>query len=76
MRKIMLTCFKHNPEADQFFKATMKYERDETNLEDDIYEQADYEILSKFNKRKLAREQAEEAAAENSSSVANATVKA
>ena len=75
MRKIMLTCFKHNPEADKFFKATMRYERDETNLEDDIYEQADYEILSKFNKKKIAREQKAEAeaaaAAENSSSVAN-----
>ena len=46
----------------------MKYERDETNLEDDVYEQADYEILSKFNKKKIAREEAEE----NSSAVANA----
>ena len=54
----------------------MKYERDETNYEDDVYEQADYEILSKFNKKKLAREEAEEAAkgkisGENSSAVAN-----
>merc|ERR1712018_854356 len=62
MRKIMLTCFKHNPLAHKFFKGAMKYERDETNYEDDVYEQADYEILSKFNKKKLAREEAEEAA--------------
>merc|ERR1712018_121207 len=68
MRKIMLTCFKHNPLAHKFFKGNLKYERDETNLEDDVYEQADYEILSKFNKKKIAREEAEE----NSSSVANA----
>jgi len=68
MRKIMLTCFKHNPLAHKFFKGNLKYERDETNLEDDVYEQADYEILSKFNKKKIAREEAEE----NSSAVANA----
>ena len=44
----------------------MKYDRDETNYEDDVYEQADYEILSKFNKKKLAREEAEKPkAAEN-----------
>jgi len=74
MRKIMLTCFKHNPLAYKFFKGAMKYERDETNYEDDVYEQADYEILSKFNKKKLAREEAEEAKekGENSSAVANA----
>ena len=52
----------------------MKYDRDETNYEDDVYEQADYEILSKFNKKKLAREEAEESKdkGENSSAVANA----
>ena len=59
MRKIMLTVFKHNPEADKFFKNTMKYEIDETCPIDDVVEQYDYEILSKFNKRKLAREAAE-----------------
>jgi len=56
MRKIMLTVFKHNPEAENFFKKTMKYEIDETCPIDDVVEQYDYEILSKFNKRKLARE--------------------
>lgn len=67
MRKIMLTVFKHNDEATAFFKKAMKFELDETNPEDDVYEQFDYQILSKFNKRKLAREAQEE----NSSAVAN-----
>ena len=56
MRKIMLTVLKHNPDAEIFFKKTMKYEIDETCPIDDVVEQYDYEILSKFNKRKLARE--------------------
>jgi GNAT superfamily N-acetyltransferase len=60
MRKIMLTAFKHNPDAKRFFKETMKFEIDETCPLDDVYEQFDYEILSKFNKRKLAREAVEE----------------
>merc|ERR1712150_416695 len=60
MRKIMLTCFKHNPAAQKFFKTALKYEIDETCPIDDVYEQNDYEIVSKFNKRKLAKEQAEE----------------
>ena len=66
MRKIMLTCFKHNLAALEFFKGAMKYERDETIYEDGVRGQADYEILSKFNKKKLAREEAEKPkAAEN-----------
>merc|ERR1712079_697074 len=60
MRKIMLTCFKHNPAAQKFFKGALKYEIDETCPTDDVYEQHDYEIVSKFNKRKLAKERAEE----------------
>jgi len=60
MRKIMLTCFKHNPAAQKFFKGALKYEIDETCPGDDVYEQHDYEIVSKFNKRKLAKERAEE----------------
>jgi len=59
MRKIMLTCFKHNPAAQKFFKGSLKYEIDETCPEDDVYEQNDYEIISKFNKRKLAKEKTE-----------------
>lgn len=60
MRKIMLTCFKHNPAAQKFFKGALKYEIDETCPTDDVYEQFDYEIISKFNKRKIAKESAEE----------------
>ena len=45
------------------------------DLPDDVYEQYDYQILSKFNKRKLVREA--KAASENSSLPANtATSKA
>ena len=69
MRKIMLTVFKHNPEARNFFMDCLKFELDETNPVDDVYEQFDYQIVSKFNKRKLAREA--KAEGENSSGVAN-----
>ena len=44
MRKIMLTCFKHNPAAQKFFKGSLKYEIDETCPTDDVYEQFDYEV--------------------------------
>ena len=50
MRKIMLTCFKHNPAAQKFFKGALKYEIDETCPVDDVYEQNDYEV-SKNNHR-------------------------
>jgi len=72
MRKIMVTLFKHNPAAQKFFKEALKYEIDETCPVDDVYEQYDYQIVSKFNKRKLAREAAAEAAAENSAKPATA----
>ncbi|TRY79190.1 hypothetical protein TCAL_07370 [Tigriopus californicus] len=65
MRKIMLTAFKHNKEANQFFKGALKYEIDETCPLDDVHEQFDYEILSKFNKKKLAREAKELSEQEN-----------
>jgi hypothetical protein len=39
MRKIMLTVFKHNPHAQKFFRTVMKFEIDETNPYDDVYEQ-------------------------------------
>ena len=58
MRKIMLTVLKHNPDAQKFFKSMMKFEIDETCPINDVYEQFDYEILSKMNKRKLALEAA------------------
>jgi len=73
MRKIMLTAFKHNHDASKFFKKMMKYEIDETNPVDHVDEMAagikeyDYEILSKFNKRKIAREEAEDAVNEMNS---------
>jgi len=67
LRKIMLTCFKHNPAAQKFFKTALKYEIDETCPIDDVYEQHDYEIVSKFNKRKLAKERAEEMSISNKS---------
>jgi len=67
MRKIMLTVLKHNESATKFFKSHMKFEIDETNPAEDVQwnekyndiEQIDYEILSKFNKRKLMRESTE-----------------
>ena len=40
----MLTCFKHNPAAQKFFKGALKYEIDETCPGDDVYEQHDYEV--------------------------------
>ena len=59
MRKITLSCFKHNTAALEFLKDAMKYERDKTVYEDDVRGQADYEILSRLNKKKMAREEAE-----------------
>ena len=38
LRKIMLTCFKHNPAAQKFFKTALKYEIDETCPIDDVYD--------------------------------------
>jgi len=59
--KIMLTVFKHNEPATKFFKDVLKYEIDETCPYDTVYEQFDYEILSRFNAReKKKREEKEE----------------
>ena len=56
--KIMLTVFKHNQDATTFFKEILKYEVDETCPVDTVYEQFDYEILSRFNaKEKKRREE-------------------
>ena len=52
MRKIMLTCFKHNPAAQKFFKTALKYEIDETCPIDDVYEQNDYEVIFTDTTRK------------------------
>ena len=46
--KIMLTVFKHNDVATKFFKDVLKYEVDETCPYDTVYEQFDYEILSRY----------------------------
>lgn len=49
MRKVVLTAFKHNPEAMRFFKEKLKYEIDEMSPEPE-HEPEDpdfYEILSK-----------------------------
>ena len=46
--KIMLTVFKHNDTASSFFKDVLKYEIDETCPYDTVYEQFDYEILSRY----------------------------
>jgi len=67
LRKIMLTVLKHNESAVVFFKSQLKFEIDETNPAEDVQwnekyndiEQIDYEILSKFNKRKLMVESTE-----------------
>ena len=58
MRKIMVSVLKHNPGASSFFKKTMKYDIDENCPDDNEFEQYDYEILSRVNKRKLALEAA------------------
>jgi len=60
--KIMLTVFKHNDIASGFFKNVLKYEIDETCPYDTVYEQFDYEILSRFNaKEKKVRDENKEA---------------
>ena len=46
--KIMLTVLKHNEVASKFFKDVLKYEIDETCPYDSVYEQFDYEILSRW----------------------------
>merc|ERR1712110_726581 len=62
--KIMLTVFKHNDVASKFFKEVLKYDIDETCPYDSVYEQFDYEILSRFNlKEKKKREDKENAVA-------------
>lgn len=59
MVKIMLTCFKHNPAASNFFKNCLKYEIDETCPYNTIYEQFDYEILSRYNPKRKPVEDSE-----------------
>lgn len=47
MEKVLLTTFKHNSHGQRFFKQTMGYEIDETDLNEDNNQALDYEILSK-----------------------------
>ena len=56
---IMLTCLKscEDESTQKFFKDALKYGKDETCPKDTVYHNYDYEILSKPNKRKLAREE-------------------
>ncbi|KAK3093727.1 hypothetical protein FSP39_019347 [Pinctada imbricata] len=55
MKKVMLTTFKGNKMAQDFFKKTCKYEVDEISPDDPVFEEGyDYEILSKEIKPKGA----------------------
>lgn len=50
MKKVILTVLNHNSDALAFF-SSLNYTKDDTNLDDTIYEQYCYIILSKFNKK-------------------------
>uniref|UniRef100_A0A1B6E3A6 N-alpha-acetyltransferase 40 n=1 Tax=Clastoptera arizonana TaxID=38151 RepID=A0A1B6E3A6_9HEMI len=52
MKKVILTVLNHNSTALAFFYS-LNYTKDETNLDDTIYEQFCYIILSKYNKKLL-----------------------
>merc|ERR1711894_456576 len=69
MRKIMLTCLRNDDLTQNFFKDGLKYGKDKTCPKDSVYQQYDYEILSKPNKRKLAREEREKILADNEKNV-------
>lgn len=61
MLKIMATIFKHDKSNVAFFKDCLKYQLDETSPVDDVYEQFDYEIISRINpKKKQAMEDNDE----------------
>jgi len=52
MVKMMLTVFKHNDDAVKFFKECLRFEIDETCPYNTVYEQFDYEILSRYNPKR------------------------
>ena len=52
MTKVMLTCFKHNTIAQSFYKDKLKFSLDETDMNDDITLNLDYEILSRIMPQK------------------------
>ncbi|XP_005090676.1 N-alpha-acetyltransferase 40 [Aplysia californica] len=62
MKSVMLTVFKHNNTAQEFFMNKLKYTVDEISPEQGIYDEEDYsyQILSKLTK--IGREAAKEAA--------------
>lgn len=51
LTKVILTVFKHNEAARAFFRSC-SYTLDETSPEETLLDSYDYEILSKFNKRR------------------------
>lgn len=52
MKNVMLTVFKHNSVANEFFKKKLNYLVDDISPEQDIYDEQEisYEILSKYTK--------------------------
>ena len=61
MRKIILTIFKHHDDkVENFFKNNLKYEIDETCPTYGNRKGSGYKILSKLNKRKIAKEASEQ----------------
>jgi len=73
MKCVMLTVFKHNATATEFFKNKLKYEVDEISPEQGIYDEEDYdyEILSKLTKfgRQAAKDNETESGGDKENSV-------
>jgi GNAT superfamily N-acetyltransferase len=66
MIKLMVTIFKNDTPEVQFFKHCLKFETDETSPIDDAYDEAyEYEILSRFNLKKLREIEDKENTAKN-----------
>jgi len=65
MLKIMATIFKKDKSNDGLFKKCLKFETDETSPTDDVYEQFEYEIISRFNLKKKKQMEEEESNSEN-----------
>jgi len=62
--KIMATIFKNDKPEYTFFKTALKFDTDETSPVDDVFETFQYEIVSRFNLKKV-REMEEEEDKEN-----------
>jgi len=65
MLKIMTTIFKREKSNRGLFKDCLKYETDETSPVDSVYDQVEYEIVSRFNLKKKREMEEEEANSEN-----------